>query len=189
MCRSAVRFGIIAAPPAFRGEAPKCFPRGWCSAQRIINPMIAGGNHTTIPSSHQSALRNRLVTEEERGRRCNDLKNAKTSTRAPTAWHPWWRSVMLYQLSSSLPHSSSDPLRGPPSPRGKGFLRRPRRSGAKRRLGAAGAMPPALQGQNNVRPRVFYPTADKHHLRQFASRGSRVLTHKLCRNLYLVFIK
>ena len=26
------------------------FPRGWCSAQRIQNPMIAGGNHTTIPS-------------------------------------------------------------------------------------------------------------------------------------------
>ena len=32
----------------------KRFPRGWCSAQRIINPMIAGGNHTTIPSCQKS---------------------------------------------------------------------------------------------------------------------------------------
>ena len=49
-------------------EHPHRFPRGWCSAQRIYNPMIAGGNHTTIPSCRQSALRNRLVTEEECGR-------------------------------------------------------------------------------------------------------------------------
>ena len=140
--------------------------------------MIAGGNHTTIPSSHQSALRNRLVTEEERGRRCNDLENAKTSTSAPTAWHPWWRSVMLYQLSSSLPHSSSDPLRGPPSPRGKGFLRRPRRSGAQRK-----SWPPLRGGcrywvrpvsdPDHAGPHGFYSSFGKHHVGQFVSRHCR----------------
>ena len=30
------------------------FPRGWCSAQRIQNPMIAGGNHTLIPSCQKT---------------------------------------------------------------------------------------------------------------------------------------
>ena len=29
-------------------------PGEWCSAQRIINPMIAGGNHTTIPSCQKN---------------------------------------------------------------------------------------------------------------------------------------
>ena len=60
-----------------RREAENRFPRGWCSAQRIINPMIAGGNHTTIPSCRQSALRNRLVTEEECGRQRWMIGNLK----------------------------------------------------------------------------------------------------------------
>ena len=43
------------------------FPRGWCSAQRIQNPMIAGGNHTTIPSCHGTAIGG-AMTDEECGR-------------------------------------------------------------------------------------------------------------------------
>ena len=37
-----------------RNAAQNRFPRGWCSAQRIYNPMIAGGNHTTIPSCQKN---------------------------------------------------------------------------------------------------------------------------------------
>ena len=48
-------------------QHPKRFPRGWCSAQRIQNPMIAGGNHTTIPSCHGVALKSRPMTDEECG--------------------------------------------------------------------------------------------------------------------------
>ena len=60
--------------------APNRFPRGWCSAQRIQNPMIAGGNHTTIPSCHGVALKSRPMTDEECGRQPIEFGHLKTST-------------------------------------------------------------------------------------------------------------
>ena len=61
------RFFYNVGTPLRRGSAHR-FPRGWCSAQRIQNPMIAGGNHTTIPSCHGVALKSRPMTDEECGR-------------------------------------------------------------------------------------------------------------------------
>ena len=60
------RFFYNAGTPLRRGSAHR-FPRGWCSAQRIQNPMIAGGNHTTFPSCDGTAIGG-AMTEEEFGR-------------------------------------------------------------------------------------------------------------------------
>ena len=68
---------VIVMKEALVWQHPWLLP-GWCSAQQIQNPMIAGGNHTLIPSCRQSALRNRLVTEEECGRKSEGSYNVKT---------------------------------------------------------------------------------------------------------------
>ena len=100
--------------------APQMLPRGWCSAQRIKNPMIAGGNHTTIPSCRQSALRNRLVTEEECGRKCSMTGNPKTYSSLLFCNRPFWRPDALRGISVRRPHSSSDPF-GATFPPGEGI--------------------------------------------------------------------
>ena len=97
----------------WRGSAHR-FPWGWCSAQRIINPMIAGGNHTAIPSSHQSALRNRLVTDEECGQQRSGFEYDKTLGCVLSCDQPESKSERLRKLSGFCPNSSPDPLRGPP---------------------------------------------------------------------------
>jgi hypothetical protein len=51
----------------WRGSARKASPRGWRSAQRINNLMIAGGNHTLIPSCH-GAAKGGAMTDEVCGR-------------------------------------------------------------------------------------------------------------------------
>ena len=110
-----------AVPGVPAGRAKSLLP-GWCSAQRIKNPLIAGGNHTTIPSCRQSVPRNRLVTEEECGRQCNVFGYVKTSTWASSSWRHRWRSVIFYGLSGSRPHSSPDPLPRATLPPGEGIF-------------------------------------------------------------------
>ena len=73
-------------------------------------------------SCRQSALRNRLVTEEECGRECYYFGYVKASTEGSSLRRHWWRPVMLYRLSAFRPHSSSDPLARATFPPGEGIF-------------------------------------------------------------------
>ena len=96
--------------------APKGFPRGWCSAQRIQNPMIAGGNHTTIPSCHGVAPKSRPMTDEECGRQCSDLGNVKTYTEGAVLVVTPLEVCDIVPTCRFPPEFLSRPF-GPPSPR------------------------------------------------------------------------
>ena len=75
----------------------------------------------TLPpggSCHPSALRNRWVTDEECGRKSEMRRNVQTYSRA-SAKMSLYQVLSLYEPINCRPNSSPDPLRGPPSPRGR----------------------------------------------------------------------
>ena len=140
----------------FRGRRPR---RPTAAQRKIASP----GEKL----SEKRSQRTDFLTEEECGRSCLDFGYAKTFTNVLSRTQPESRSDMLYCLSAFRPHSSSDPLRGPP----EGEL--PRRG----KSGHPGVSP---------RGKEFFPPL---------RGGGRSLfswpfdMHKMCRILYLVFIK
>ena len=90
----------------WRGSAHR-FPRGWCSAQRIQNPMIAGGNHTTIPSCHGVALKSHPMTDEECGRLSESQHNISDILSGWMQDRTMAKVLKYLKQEHCRPHSSS----------------------------------------------------------------------------------